>query len=65
MTNWPACRLRAILGASIGQAYDGTARPLAIALVIAGVLALALVLFSERGVLFRRVYPRGTERPNL
>jgi DHA1 family bicyclomycin/chloramphenicol resistance-like MFS transporter len=41
--------------AAIGQAYDGTARPLAVALLISGLLALGLVLFSERGVLFRRV----------
>lgn len=57
--------IAAILGAWIGQAYDGTARPLAVALVLAAVLALALVLFSERGHLFRRLHPRGTPRPEL
>lgn len=55
--------IAAFLGAMIGQAYDGSARPLAAALVLAGVLALALVLFSERGRLFRRVHPPGTPRP--
>lgn len=47
----------ALIGVVIGQAYDGSARPLAFALLIAGVLALALVMFSERGKLFRRLYP--------
>lgn len=46
-----------VLGALIGQAYDGTARPIAIALLCAGLASLALVLFSEKGVLFRRLNP--------
>jgi len=46
------------LGAFVGQAYDGTARPLAWMLLAAGTGALALVLFSERGKLFRRLNPR-------
>lgn len=45
----------AVVGLVIGQAYDGTARPFAHALLICSVLALALVLFSEKGVLFRRL----------
>ncbi|MGE3691162.1 MAG: multidrug effflux MFS transporter [Novosphingobium sp.] len=44
----------AVLGAGIGQAYDGTARPLAGAMLLAGFCVLALVLFSERGKLFGR-----------
>ena len=44
--------LASSLGALIGQAYDGTARPLAIAMVLAGGGALALVLVSEKGRLF-------------
>jgi DHA1 family bicyclomycin/chloramphenicol resistance-like MFS transporter len=44
----------AVLGALIGQAYDGTARPLAMALLLAGLGALLLVLYSESGKLFRR-----------
>jgi DHA1 family bicyclomycin/chloramphenicol resistance-like MFS transporter len=43
----------AVMGAVIGQAYDGTARPLAIAMVICSCLGLACILFSERGKLFR------------
>ncbi len=46
----------ATLGALVGQAYDGTARPLAIALVVCGVSALLLVLYSEHGKLFRRLH---------
>ncbi len=45
-----------LLGALIGQAYDGTARPLALSLVTAGVLTLLLVLYSEKGRLFRRLH---------
>lgn len=43
-----------LLGAWVGQLYDGSARPLAIAMVLAGIAALLLVLFSEGGQLFRR-----------
>ena len=58
--------LRLLLGASlgtlIGQAYDGTPRPLLAAMTVAGFLALGLVLYSERGVLFRRLNrPSSTE----
>jgi DHA1 family bicyclomycin/chloramphenicol resistance-like MFS transporter len=49
--------LASIIGAAIGQAFDGTARPLALALLTASVLSLMLVLFSERGKLFRRLNP--------
>ncbi|HUQ13415.1 MAG TPA: Bcr/CflA subfamily drug resistance transporter, partial [Novosphingobium sp.] len=55
--------LGALLGAAIGRAYDGTSRPLALALLASGIVALGLVLFSERGVLFRRLNPPGTARP--
>lgn len=47
----------AVLGTLIGQAYDGTARPLLTAMTLAGAIALVLVLYSERGVLFRRLHP--------
>jgi DHA1 family bicyclomycin/chloramphenicol resistance-like MFS transporter len=43
-----------LLGAFIGQLYDGSPRPLAIALLAAGSSALLLVLYSERGRLFKR-----------
>ena len=42
----------ALLGAAIGQAFDGTARPLALALLASGIACLVLVLFSEKGRLF-------------
>ncbi len=42
----------ALIGALIGQAFDGTARPLALALLASGIACLFLVLFSERGRLF-------------
>lgn len=54
--------LATLLGAAIGQAYDGSARPLAIALLLAGLGTLALVLFSEHGRLFRRLHPRGGDQ---
>lgn len=46
--------LGAGMGIAIGQLYDGTALPLALALLMCSMLALVLVLFSERGKLFRR-----------
>lgn len=47
-----------LLGLLIGQAYDGSAVPLTLSLVGVGVVALLLVLFSEKGRLFRRLnYP--------
>jgi len=42
----------ALLGGAIGYAYDGTARPLALALLASGLACLALVLWSEKGRLF-------------
>jgi len=47
----------AVVGLLIGQAYDGTARPFAHALLICSTGALLLVSFSERGRLFRRLNP--------
>jgi DHA1 family bicyclomycin/chloramphenicol resistance-like MFS transporter len=44
--------LAAVIGAGIGYAYDGTAQPLALSLLAAGLTCLALVLFSEKGKLF-------------
>lgn len=48
--------LGSLLGAVIGQAFDGTARPLGAAMLLAGTLALLLVLYSERGKLFQRLH---------
>lgn len=55
--------ISATLGVLIGQAYDGSARPLALALLTGGLCALALVLYSEQGRLFRRLIPPGQPRP--
>jgi DHA1 family bicyclomycin/chloramphenicol resistance-like MFS transporter len=49
----------ALVGIVIGQAYDGTARPFAYALLICSSLGLALVLFSEKGRLFQRLNAPG------
>jgi DHA1 family bicyclomycin/chloramphenicol resistance-like MFS transporter len=46
----------ATVGSLIGQAYDGTARPLALSLLTAGILTLLVVLYSERGLMFRRLH---------
>lgn len=50
------------IGALIGQAFDDSARPLAFGLLVCALASLALVLFSERGRLFRRLHPPGTPR---
>jgi len=42
----------ALIGGSIGYAFDGTARPLALALLASGLVCLVLVLLSEKGRLF-------------
>jgi DHA1 family bicyclomycin/chloramphenicol resistance-like MFS transporter len=42
----------AMLGGAIGYAFDGTARPLALALLASGLACLVLVLWSEKGRLF-------------
>ena len=51
------------LGVIVGQAYDNSARPLSWALLGCGLAALGLVLYSERGRLFRRLTPPGAPRP--
>ena len=50
-------------GALIGQAYDNSARPLALALLFGGIVSLGLVLYCEKGRLFRRLLPPGAPRP--
>lgn len=55
--------LGAIVGAMVGQFYDGTARPLAYGIIGAGICSLLLVLYSESGRLFRRLTPPGAPRP--
>lgn len=54
--------LGATLGSLVGQLYDGTPRPVIAGMVACGALALVLVLFSERGRLFRRINPPGFYR---
>jgi len=49
----------AMVGLVIGQAYDGTAKPFALALLIGSLSALALVAYSEKGKLFRRLNAPG------
>jgi DHA1 family bicyclomycin/chloramphenicol resistance-like MFS transporter len=49
----------AMVGLVIGQAYDGTARPFALALLIGSISALVLVGYSEKGRLFRRLNAPG------
>ncbi|WP_260926856.1 multidrug effflux MFS transporter [Novosphingobium sp. 9] len=51
--------LGSVLGALIGQAYDGSAVPIMVAMVVCGSVCIGLVLFSERGQLFRRLNPPG------
>ena len=47
----------AVLGALIGSMFDGTAVPLALSMLGCALLALAVVLYSERGKLFGRRVP--------
>lgn len=49
--------MASVLGGLIGYSYDGTARPLALSLLAAGVVCLLLVLFSEKGKLFGAPQP--------
>lgn len=53
----------ACVGLVIGQAYDGTAYPFAIALLTCSTLALVFVLYSEKGKLFRRLHQ--PHRPHI
>jgi DHA1 family bicyclomycin/chloramphenicol resistance-like MFS transporter len=48
--------LGAILGSIIGRFYDGTPVPLLVSMLVAGGLALAMVVYSEHGSLFRRLH---------
>ena len=50
--------LGSTLGVVIGQAYDGSSRPIFAAMLVAGIATFFAVLYSERGRLFRRLnYP--------
>jgi DHA1 family bicyclomycin/chloramphenicol resistance-like MFS transporter len=52
----------ALIGAFIGQNYDGTTVPLYIGFTTMGFLALAIVLAAERGRLFRPAYEPAARR---
>jgi DHA1 family bicyclomycin/chloramphenicol resistance-like MFS transporter len=43
----------ALIGFAIGQQFDGTAVPVVLGFAGCGVAALAMVLFAEKGRLFR------------
>lgn len=47
----------AAIGLAMGRAYDGTAVPLTLSLIVLGIGILLLILYSERGRLFRRLNP--------
>jgi DHA1 family bicyclomycin/chloramphenicol resistance-like MFS transporter len=54
--------LASLIGWAVGQSYNDTALPFLLALLASGLLTLALVLWSEKGVLFRRLTPPGAPR---
>jgi DHA1 family bicyclomycin/chloramphenicol resistance-like MFS transporter len=47
----------ALLGSILDRAFDGTVRPLSIGFLLSGVATLAVVLWAERGRLFRARTP--------
>lgn len=47
-----------LIGATIGQFYDGTPVPMITGFLVVSVLSLVLVLIAERGALFRSTAPR-------
>jgi DHA1 family bicyclomycin/chloramphenicol resistance-like MFS transporter len=49
----------AVLGFFIGQAFDGSAVPLATGCMVYGVMSLIMVLIAERGRLFQQAESRG------
>ena len=57
--------IASLAGMLIGQAYNGSAAPLALSLLVGGLASLALVLWSEHGRLFRRILPPGSARETV
>src|SRR3546814_17139749 len=47
----------ALIGAGIGQAFDGTTVPMFLGFFVAGLIALAIVALVEPGRLFRPTWP--------
>ncbi|MGB5483899.1 multidrug effflux MFS transporter [Parasphingorhabdus sp.] len=62
--NFARSGLSAAIGGAIGLQFDGTTLPLVTGFVICGTASLLLILWAEKGVLFRRVQPAVT-RPDL
>ncbi len=57
--------LASLIGWAVGQAYDQSALPFLLAMLVTGLLTLLMILWSEQGRLFRRLYPPGVPRPVL
>lgn len=55
----------ALIGGLIGHFFDGTTLPLAMGFLICGLLSLALLLWAEKGVLFRRHGPKEEEADTM
>ena len=55
----------AMLGFIIGRSFDGTQLPFLLGLSICGAMALALVLWTERGRLFGKIERPGMERAEV
>ena len=53
----------ALLGAVLDQAFDGTILPLSLGFLGFGIVALCLVLWAERGRLFRPLVAPGPDEP--
>lgn len=57
--------MSAVLGGLIGNAFDGTTLPLALGLLCAGLAALAVIYWAERGRLFTRPRRDQLRRPDI
>lgn len=55
--------LGALAGLAIGQSFDGTVTPLAAGYLLLGAACLAMVLWAERGRLFRPHHPSAATPP--
>ena len=53
--NFARSGISSMLGAAIGLQFDGTVLPLATGFLVCGIASLILVLWAEKGKLFRRV----------
>ncbi|MGQ3176622.1 MAG: hypothetical protein ACT6SC_03370, partial [Blastomonas fulva] len=50
----PFVKLAEVLGAFVGQAFDGSTLPMALGFLVCGIAALAVIFWAERGKLFAR-----------